>query len=77
METIVHKSHYGNNKINNFVCVRYHNLIAGSHSLLDNSKLLYDIKTHSIAQGYNNREKYTSDKQILIDFIVMTMEATE
>ena len=44
IESVIHNPHHNsNNEINNFDCIRYQHLIASSHSLLDNSKLLYNI----------------------------------
>jgi hypothetical protein len=52
IEAIIHNSHYNsnNNKINNS-CIRCQELIANSHSLMDNSKLLRNVveilRTHN------------------------------
>ena len=68
IESVIHNPHYNsNNEINNFDCIRYQHLIASSHSLLDNSKLLYDIlKLIQKNKDITIEEKYTSDKGILI-----------
>ena len=43
METIVHNSHYKDKEIKNFGCISTQHLIASSHFLMDNSKLLHNI----------------------------------
>ena len=44
IESVIHNPHHSsNNEINNFDCIRYQHLIASSHSLMDNSKLLQNI----------------------------------
>jgi HAD superfamily hydrolase (TIGR01484 family) len=71
IETIIHNPHYNDKEIVNFDCVRYQNLIASSHSLLDNSKSLYDIlKLIQNRKDITIEEKYTSDKQILIGLTI-------
>ena len=72
METIVHNSHYkDNNEINNFDCIRYQHLIASSHLLLDNSKLLFNIlKLIQNRKDITIEEKHTSDKGILIGLTI-------
>jgi len=71
IETIIHNPHYNDKEIVNFDCVRYQNLIASSHSLMDNSKSLYDIlKLIQNRKDITIEEKYTSDKQILIGLTI-------
>src|SRR5215211_1232620 len=74
IETIIHNPHYNNNnEIDNFDCIRYQRLIASSHYLMDNSKLLHNIV--EILQNHNYKdimikEKYTSNKEILIGLTI-------
>jgi hypothetical protein len=71
IETVVHNSHYGNDKINNFDCITMRHLIASSQSLFDNSKFLYNVL--KILQNYKDiiiEEKYTSNKEILIGLTI-------
>jgi HAD superfamily hydrolase (TIGR01484 family) len=72
IESVIHNPHHNsNNKIKNFDCIRYQHLIASSHSLLDNSKLLYDIlKLIQNRKDITIEEKYTSDKEILIGLTI-------
>jgi HAD superfamily hydrolase (TIGR01484 family) len=74
IETIIHNPHYNNNnEIDNFDCIRYQRLIASSHYLMDNSKLLHNIV--EILQNHNYKdimmkEKYTSNKELLIGLTI-------
>jgi HAD superfamily hydrolase (TIGR01484 family) len=72
IESVIHNPHHNsNNEINNFDCIRYQHLIASSHSLMDNSKLLHNIMI--ILQNYMDimiEEKYTSDREILIGLTI-------
>jgi HAD superfamily hydrolase (TIGR01484 family) len=71
IETVVHNSHYGDNKTNNFDCIRMKHLIVNIQSLLDNSKLIYNVL--KILQNYKDiiiEEKYTSDREILIGLTI-------
>jgi HAD superfamily hydrolase (TIGR01484 family) len=72
IESVIHNPHHNtNNEISNFDCIRYQHLIASSHSLLDNSKLLYDIlKLIQNRKDITIEEKYTSDKEILIGLTI-------
>jgi hydroxymethylpyrimidine pyrophosphatase-like HAD family hydrolase len=72
IEGVIHNPHYNShNENNNFDCIRYQHLIASSHSLLDNSKLLYDIlKLIHNRKDITIEEKYTSDKEILIGLTI-------
>ena len=69
IETVIHNPHNSNN--DNVDCVRYQHLIASSHSLMDNSRLL-----HSIVKVLQNNkdimieEKYDSAKEILIGLTI-------
>jgi hypothetical protein len=72
IETVIHNPHYRNdNEIDKFDCIKYQHLIASSHSLMDNSKLL-----HSIVKILQNNkdimieEKYDSAKKILIELTI-------
>jgi HAD superfamily hydrolase (TIGR01484 family) len=69
LETINHIPHYNDTKNNNLGCVKYQHLIASSHSLMDNSKLLHNIVETLQSQNYTDiiiEEKYTSNEEILI-----------
>jgi hypothetical protein len=74
IETIIHNLHYtNNNEIDNSDCIRYQRLIASSHYLMDNSKLLHNIV--EILQTHNYKdimieEKYTSNREILIGLTI-------
>lgn len=74
IETIIHNPHYtNNNEIDNSDCIRYQRLIASSHYLMDNSKLLHNIV--EILQTHNYKdimieEKYTSNREILIGLTI-------
>jgi HAD superfamily hydrolase (TIGR01484 family) len=72
IESVIHSPHYNSiNENNNFDCIRYQHLIASSHSLLDNSRLLYNIL--NLIHNRNDitiEEKYTSDKEILIGLTI-------
>jgi HAD superfamily hydrolase (TIGR01484 family) len=73
METIIHNSHYSNNNEINNSCIKRQDLIANSHSLMDNSKLLHNIV--EILQTHNHKdiiieEKYTSNREILIGLTI-------
>jgi HAD superfamily hydrolase (TIGR01484 family) len=72
IESVIHNPHYkGNNENNNFDCIRHQHLIASSDSLLDNSKLLFDIlKLNQNCKDITIEEKYTSDKEILIGLTI-------
>jgi HAD superfamily hydrolase (TIGR01484 family) len=74
IETIIHNSHYSsnNNEIDNS-CIRSQDLIANSHSLMDNSKLLYNVVKILQTHNYENiiiEEKYTSNREILIGLTI-------
>ena len=65
IESVIHNPHYkGNNENNNFDCIRHQHLIASSHSLLDNSKLLFNIlKLNQNCKDITiERKRDTSDK---------------
>ena len=74
IESVIHNPHHSsNNEINNFDCIRYQHLIASSHFLMDNSKLLHNVM--KILQNQNCQdimieEKYTSDREILIGLTI-------
>jgi hypothetical protein len=72
IENVIQNPHYNsNNEINNFDCIRNQHLIASSHLLLDNSKLLYNIL--KLIQNHKDitiEEKHTSDKGILIGLTI-------
>jgi HAD superfamily hydrolase (TIGR01484 family) len=72
IETIIHNPHYKNdNEIDKFDCIKYQYLIASSHSLMDNSKLLHSIV--KILQNHKDimiEEKYDSAKEILIGLTI-------
>jgi HAD superfamily hydrolase (TIGR01484 family) len=72
IESVIHNPHYNsNNEINNFDCIRNQHLIASSHLLLDNSKLLHNIL--KLIQNHKDitiEEKHTSDKGILIGLTI-------
>jgi HAD superfamily hydrolase (TIGR01484 family) len=72
IESVIHNPHYNsNNENNNFDCIRYQHLIASSHLLSDNSRLLYNIL--NLIHNRNDitiEEKYTSDKGILIGLTI-------
>ena len=72
IESVIHNPHHNsNNEINNFDCIRYQHLIASSHSLLDNSKLLYNIlKLIHNRKDITIEEKYDSAKEILIGLTI-------
>jgi trehalose-6-phosphatase len=71
METVVHNSHYGDNKINNFDCIRMKHLIVNIQSLLDSSKLLYNVlKILQNNKDITIEEKYTSNREILIGLTI-------
>jgi HAD superfamily hydrolase (TIGR01484 family) len=74
LETINHNPHYNDTKENNNLgCVRDQHLIASSHSLMDNSKLLQDTVETLRSQNYKNiiiDAKYTSNKEILIGLTI-------
>ena len=58
-------------EIDNFDCIGYQHLIASSHSLMDNSKLLHNVV--KILQNYKDimiEEKYDSAKEILIGLTI-------
>jgi hypothetical protein len=72
IESVIHNPHYNsNNENNNFDCIRCQQLIASSHSLLDNSKLLFNIlkRIHN-RKDITIEEKYTSDREILIGLTI-------
>jgi HAD superfamily hydrolase (TIGR01484 family) len=73
METIVHNSHYKDKEIKKFGCINTQHLIASSHSLMDNSRLLHNILKLLQNQNYQDimiEEKYTSDREILIGLTI-------
>jgi HAD superfamily hydrolase (TIGR01484 family) len=73
IETIIHNSHYSDNEIDKFDCIRYQHLIASSHSLMDNSKLLHSVVKILRNQNYKDimiEEKYDSAKEILIGLTI-------
>jgi HAD superfamily hydrolase (TIGR01484 family) len=72
IETVIHNSHHSSNEIDNS-CIRSQDLIANSHSLMDNSKLLYDVVKILQTHNYENiiiEEKYTSNREILIGLTI-------
>jgi HAD superfamily hydrolase (TIGR01484 family) len=72
IETVIHNSHHSPNEIDNS-CIRSQDLIANSHSLMDNSKLLYDVVKILQTHNYENiiiEEKYTSNREILIGLTI-------
>jgi HAD superfamily hydrolase (TIGR01484 family) len=73
METIVHNSHYKDKEIKKFGCINTQHLIASSHSLMDNSRLLHSILKLLQNQNYQDimiEEKYTYDREILIGLTI-------
>jgi hypothetical protein len=71
-EIVVHKHHY-EDKTENYDCIKCHHLIASSHSLMDNSKLLNNVV--EILQNHNYKDimiekKYTSTREILIGLTI-------
>jgi hydroxymethylpyrimidine pyrophosphatase-like HAD family hydrolase len=73
IETIVHNSHYKDKEIKKFGCINTQHLIASSHSLMDNSRLLHNIVENLQNQNYQDimiEEKYTSDREILIGLTI-------
>jgi HAD superfamily hydrolase (TIGR01484 family) len=73
IETINHSHHNNYSESNKFGCVKYQSLIADSHSLMDNSKLLHNIVEILQSQNYTDiiiEEKYTSNKEILIGLTI-------
>jgi HAD superfamily hydrolase (TIGR01484 family) len=73
METIVHYSHYKDKEIKKSGCINTQHLIASSHSLMDNSKLLHNVMKILQDQNYQDimiEEKYTSDREILIGLTI-------
>ena len=73
METIVHNSHYKDKEIKKFGCINSQHLIASSHSLMDNSRLLHNILKLLQNQNYQDmviEEKYTYDREILIGLTI-------
>ena len=72
IETVIHNPHYKNeNEIDKFDCIRYQHLIASSHSLMDNSRLLHSIV--KVLQNHKDimiEEKYDSAKEILIGLTI-------
>jgi HAD superfamily hydrolase (TIGR01484 family) len=72
IETVIHNSHHSSNEIDNS-CIRSQDLIANSHSLMDNSKLLYNVVKILRTHNYENiiiEEKYTSNREILIGLTI-------
>jgi HAD superfamily hydrolase (TIGR01484 family) len=72
IETVIHNSHHSSNEIDNS-CIRSQDLIANSHSLMDNSKLLYNVVKILQTHNYENiiiEEKYTSNREILIGLTI-------
>jgi hydroxymethylpyrimidine pyrophosphatase-like HAD family hydrolase len=71
IETVIHNPHNSNNENNNFDCIRNQHLIASSHLLLDNSKLLFNIlKLIQNRKDITIEEKHTIDKEILIGLTI-------
>jgi HAD superfamily hydrolase (TIGR01484 family) len=73
METIVHNSHYKDKEIKKFGCINTQHLIASSHFLIDNSRLLHNIVENLQNRNYQDimiEEKYTSDMEILIGLTI-------
>jgi HAD superfamily hydrolase (TIGR01484 family) len=74
METIIHNSHYSNNNEINNSCIKRQDLIANSHSLMDNSKLLHNVveilQTHNYYKDIIIEKKYTSNREILIGLTI-------
>src|SRR5215204_654037 len=72
IETVIHNPHYKNdNEIDKFDCIRYQHLIASSHFLMENSKLLHSIV--KVLQNHKDimiEEKYDSAKEILIGLTI-------
>ena len=73
LETIVHNYHYKDKEIKKFGCINTQHLIASSHSLMDNSRLLHNIVESLQNQNYQDimiEEKYTSNREILIGLTI-------
>lgn len=73
LETINHYPHYNNNERHNLGCIKYQHLIADSHFLMHNSKLLHNTVETLQNQNYMDtmiEEKYTSNKDILIGLTI-------
>jgi HAD superfamily hydrolase (TIGR01484 family) len=71
IESVIHNPHYNGNNENNNDCLRYQHLIASSHSLLDNSKLLFNIlKLIQNRKDITIEQKYTCGKEFLIGLTI-------
>jgi HAD superfamily hydrolase (TIGR01484 family) len=71
IESVIHHPHYNGNNENNNDCLRYQHLIASSHSLLDNSKLLFNIlKLIQNRKDITIEQKYTCGKEFLIGLTI-------
>jgi|SRR5215204_1261298 HAD superfamily hydrolase (TIGR01484 family) len=73
LETVNHSPHHNDAENNNIGCVGHQHLIASSHSIMDNSKLLHKILETVQNQNYTDiiiEEKYTSNKEILIGLTI-------
>jgi hydroxymethylpyrimidine pyrophosphatase-like HAD family hydrolase len=73
IESVIHNPHPSGNNENNNDCLRHQHLIASSHSLMDNSKLLHNVIKILQNQNYQDimiEEKYTSDREILIGLTI-------
>ena len=71
IETVIHNPHNSNNENNNFDCIRNQHLIASSHLLLDNSKLLFNIlKLIQNRKDITIEQKYTCGKEFLIGLTI-------
>ena len=73
IESVIHNPHHNGNNENNNDCLRHQHLIASSHSLMDNSKLLHNVIKILQNQNYQDimiEEKYTSDREILIGLTI-------
>jgi hydroxymethylpyrimidine pyrophosphatase-like HAD family hydrolase len=73
LETINHRPHNNDADNNDLGCVTHQHLIADSHSLKNNSKLLHSVL--ETLQNYDPmhiiiEEKYTSDKETLIGLTI-------
>ena len=73
LETINHSPHYNDAENNKLGCLGHQHLIADSHPLKHNSKLLHNI-LETLENHYSMdiiiEEKYTSNKEILIGLTI-------
>ena len=73
LETVNHSPHHNDADHHQIGCVGHQHLIANSHSIMDNSKLLHKILETLQNQNYRDimiEEKYTSNKEMLIGLTI-------